>query len=118
MHPVSELITNALLAHHHNVCIPHAFRPPVINECLIAYGDLCRDAGVPELVRKVGVFLQETAEWCAENKHPPINSLAVGSTPPPGTNQRQPGVGFPLAPGCTFEDWPELAEAAIRLAAN
>src|SRR5579862_4284953 len=90
----------------------HAFRcrrepRPHRTECTISYGDLCGQAGVPYLTRRPGEFLLEVAEWCEARRFPPINALAVnGETGIPGYNYDQ-------APGCTFENWEEVADEVI-----
>ena len=108
MSPIAVLLANALLEHHREFCVPHAPRPPVIDRCLITYGDLCRQAGVPGLEHGVGRFLQEVAEWCAARGYPPINALAVNR------ETRMPGDSYDLAPGCNILTWPSEATAVIQ----
>jgi hypothetical protein len=71
---------------------------------------LCAQAGYPDIVRSVGRFLQETAEWCEQNGYPPINALAVNS------DSRMPGDSYELAPGCSILGWPNEARACIDFA--
>lgn len=101
------MLANALLQHHADVCVPHKSRPPRINECVIAYGDLCRAAGCPGLDHVAGQFLGEIAAWCAANRWPPINALAVNGT------SRIPGNGYDLASGCDADNWEQEVEACI-----
>lgn len=72
----SIALCNSLLDRHRERCI-------IGNEqradCTITYGELCREAGVEHIVRSVGRFLQEVAEWSAAHKFPPLNSLAVNA---------------------------------------
>jgi len=107
MNETAILLANALLEHHRTVCLPHTFRPPIIDRCLITYGDLCQQAGTPGLERSIGHFLQQVAEWCAERGYPPINALAVN------TQTRMPGEGYDEAPGCSIVAWPAEATTAI-----
>ena len=101
MTPISEMIANALLIHHANVCVPHGSRPPDIDQCVITYGELCLKADVPGLEQGIGRFLQEVAEWCVASDWPPINSLAVNAI------SRMPGDSYELAPGCNLLTWPD-----------
>jgi hypothetical protein len=104
------MLANALLDHHRAVCVPHTSRPPIVDRCVITYGDLCSQANVPGLERSVGHFLQEVAEWCAAHGYPPINALAVNA------DSRMPGEGYDLAPGCSIMRWPAEATDAIAFA--
>lgn len=108
MTPIAEALCNVLLEHHRAVCLPHQFRPPIIDRCVIPYGELCERAGYPEVTRGVGRYLQEVAEWCCANRWPPINSLAVNQ------DTRMPGDNYDLAPGCSTVNWPGEAEACIE----
>lgn len=105
MTPEAQAITQALLDHHRSVG-PAETRPENPDPYTIQYGKLCERAGVPWLTRSVGQFLQETAEWCAANGWPPINSLAVNET-------GMPGGGYDIAPGCSLLQWPEQVRNTI-----
>jgi hypothetical protein len=78
-----------------------------INSCIIAYGPLCELAGYPDIVRSVGRYLQETAEWCAEHGLPPLNALAVNG------ETRMPGESYDVAPGCSLLNWEAEVRACI-----
>lgn len=108
MTPIARALTYALLEHHRDVCVPHTFRPPIIDQCLITYGDLCERAGQSGIARSVGRFLQEVAEWCAQNGWPPLNSLAVNK------DSRMPGDNYNVAPGCSLLGWPTEAAKCIE----
>jgi hypothetical protein len=107
MTPIAVMLANALLDHHRTFCVPHTSRLPIIDRCVITYGDLCQQAGVPGLEHGVGRFLQEVAEWCAVRGYPPINALAVNA------ESRMPGDRYDLAPGCSIINWPAEATATI-----
>lgn len=104
MRPEAIALSNQLLQHHRNVCIignePHS-------RCVIAYGELCSDAGVSHILLSVGQYLREVAEWCAENNMPPLNSLAVNGT------TRVPGDKYDAAPGCSLLNWPDEIQRCI-----
>jgi hypothetical protein len=107
MSPIARALTDELLRHHRDVCRLHTFRPPIVERCVVAYGELCRGAGYPGIERGVGKFLQEVAEWCAEQGWPPLNSLAVNG------ETRVPGESYEVAPGCSLLGWPEEAAECI-----
>jgi hypothetical protein len=104
--PVARALTEELLTHHRAVC--HRGRPPA--SCVIAYRVLCERAGYPEIVRIVGRFLRETAEWCERHDWPPINALAVNG------NTQMPGENYDLAPGCSILRWDDEARQCIDFA--
>jgi hypothetical protein len=107
MSPIARALTRVLLEHHGEVCVGHPFRPPIIDRCVITYGDLCRRAGYPGIERGVGRYLQEVAAWCAERGWPPLNSLAVNQ------DTRIPGDNYDVAPGCSLLGWPGEVEHCI-----
>jgi len=100
----AKAIGNALLDHHRIHCRPGK----TINSCIISYGNLCNQAGLPSLTRVVGNFLIEIADWCSQNNFPPLNSLAVNSQ----TNM--PGDNYKLAPGCSILNWSNEVQACIN----
>lgn len=100
----SIALANALLERHRERCVTGSETP---DSCTISYGELCNEAGVPHIVRPVGVFLQEVAEWCAASGHPPLNSLAVND------ETRRPGDKYDVAPGCSLLGWPEEVARCI-----
>ena len=57
MSPIARALTNELLEHHREVCSGHSFRPPIVDWCVIAYGELCRRAGYPGIEQGVGRYL-------------------------------------------------------------
>jgi hypothetical protein len=89
-------LANALLEQHRLTCMTgnEPYRT-----CTMSYGDLCRNAHVEHILRPVGSFLQEVAQWCADHGYPPLNSLAVNA------DTRIPGQSYDLAPGCQFDNW-------------
>lgn len=107
MTPIARALTNELLAHHRYACLPGRG----IDQCLITYGNLCKRAGHSEALRSVGRFLLETAEWCAVNNYPPLNSLAVNA------ESRMPGDSYNIAPGCDLLSWPDEVRACIDFTA-
>lgn len=107
MSPIAKRLADELLEHHRRVCVPYRQRPPVVDQCVIPYGDLCRRAGVPGIERGVGVYLREVADWCMENGWPPLNSLAVNA------ESRAPGGKYDSAPGCSLRNWDEEAKQTI-----
>jgi hypothetical protein len=107
MSPIARALTRVLLEHNGEVCVGHPFRPPIIDRCVIAYGDLCRRAGYPAIERNVGRYLQEVAVCCAERGWPPLNSLAVNQ------ETHMPGDNYDVAPGCSLLGWPGEAERCI-----
>ena len=101
--PIATALANELLARHAHVCHPGA----AIGACVIPYGDLCDQAGCPEVTRGVGQFLGEVAAWCGENAYPPINSLAVNR------DSQMPGDSYDVAVGCSLLGWPDEVRACI-----
>jgi hypothetical protein len=108
MRPESRALGKALLDHHRQATRK---APPtlvvVTARYTIRYGTLCVQAGVPHVTRIVGEFLQEIAEWCANEGYPPLNALAVNDT-------GMPGDGYDGAGGFTIIDWPREVEECIR----
>lgn len=96
MTPQAQALYSELLAHHAHVCENHHLDPPHIDACVIPYGVLCSQAGVPELTRRVGDYLLEIARYCHSRGWPPINSLAVN------VDTRMPGDSYDVAPGCSL----------------
>lgn len=104
----SHAIGQALLDHHRYHCKLDDGAIPTRDSCLITYGTLCTNAGLPHVTRSSGTFLLEIAKWCAENDWPPLNALAVnGETQMPGDN-------YDLAPGCSLLNWPGEVDSCIR----
>ena len=107
MRPESIALGQVLLDHHRHNCIrPDGSLPPR-DACLITYGVLCSQAGVPHLTQKPGLFLSEIADWCVKNEWPPINALAVNE------QSRMPGDNYDVAPGCHLFDWPQEVDRCI-----
>ena len=107
-------IVRVLLARHAQRCRPlHLQADSItrddINHCTIPYLELCENAGVPYLLRSVGRFLEEIAEWCQANGWPPLNSLAVNR------QNEQPGDGYDGAADgyCSLLRWPEEVRSCI-----
>lgn len=107
MSPTATHLANALLAHHRAVCVPHVSRPPVVDACVIPYGDLWTRIGRPDDLVTIGGYLKEIAAWCAAQGWPPLNSLAVNG------RKRRPGTRYSQAPGCSLETWEAEASACI-----
>jgi hypothetical protein len=107
MRPESDALLRALLEHHANVCVPDNGRFPPREDCVIAYGTLCEEAGTGHILRIIGTFLLEVAQWCAACGHPPINALAVNAT------TRIPGENYAAAPGCSNHNWEAEVEEVI-----
>jgi hypothetical protein len=69
------------------------------HEYCIRYADLCERAGLPRTYALACRHnLQAAAEYCAQNRWPPLNPLAVGES-------GVPGEGYEGAPGCKFATW-------------
>jgi hypothetical protein len=101
MRPEAHRLGQALLDHHRRVVAQHPPRPsrdPDPARYTIRYSTLCNQAGVPHVVRIVGAFLGELAEWCSDEGLPPLNSLAVGES-------GQPGEGYDGAGGFKSINW-------------
>jgi hypothetical protein len=100
MRPESRRLAKELLDHHRRTT---AAKPPtghvVAANYTIPYSTLVNHAGVPHVLRIVGNFLQEVAEWCSENDWPPLNSLAVNAS------TGIPGEGYDLAGGYLANNW-------------
>jgi len=107
MRPEALALLRALLEHHANVCVPDDGRFPPREECVIAYGTLCDEAGTGHILRVIGTFLLEVAQWCAAHGHPLINALAVNG------DKGIPGENYDAAPGCSNLNWPAEVDAVI-----
>jgi hypothetical protein len=74
-------VANVLLRYHRQNCASGAAAEHIsdsaVVQCVIFYGSLCEEAGLPFLTHGVGRFLGEIAEWCEKHGSPPLNSLAV-----------------------------------------
>jgi hypothetical protein len=112
MRPESKALGQVLLDHHREITLqnPPPERKFSVDPYLIAYGDLCSRARVPELVRIVGGYLAEIADLCATNDWPPLNALAVNS------ESRLPGDGYDEAVGCSEKNWSVEVAQCIRFA--
>lgn len=108
MKPESRTMGQVLLDHHRSHCVRHDGTIPPCDSCLITYGQLCAEAGVPHITRTPGPFLLEIAQWCASKGWPPLNALAVNA------ESRMPGDNYDLAPGCSLLNWPEEVDSCIR----
>jgi hypothetical protein len=109
MRPESRALGQVLLDHHRTTTSQYPpTEKPNIEHYLLAYNTLCSRANVPYLTRTVGAFLGEIAQWCADNRWPPLNALAVNA------NTRMPGEGYDGAGGFLIVDWPAEAERCIR----
>lgn len=103
----SKALLRALLAHHQMVCRPPGTRITDVNTRVISYGQLCTAAGVPWLVRSVGPFLLEIAEWCEQHGYPPLNSLAVNG------ESLIPGDSYDGAGNFRLADWQTDVERCL-----
>ena len=108
MRAESRALGEALLQHHRAITTQ---KPPgkriLITAYTIRYGVLCDRAKLPHLVRMVGGFLGEVAEWCAAEGYPPLHALAVGES-------QVPGQGYGNAGGFTAASWTSDVERCIR----
>lgn len=101
----------ALLDHHRATT---AKFPPLVGKKVIPsrytipYSKLCDQAGTGHILRSVGSFLFEIAEWCSENGYPPLNALAVNA------ETGLPGEGYDGAGGFKIVNWPTEVEQCIR----
>lgn len=111
MRPEARALGNALLEHHRVITTKHPPGKKVFPaKYTIRYGVICDRAKVPHVVRIVGSFLGEVAEWCAQNHYPPLNALAVNES-------GQPGEGYDGAGGFKIVNWPSEVEQCIRFTA-
>lgn len=110
MSPEAQKLAQVLLDHQKQVCRLESQASSSIDSCLIAYGDLCEQAGLPHLKPTVGRFLREVAQWCLDNGWPPLNALAVNH------DTQRPGRGYDSAPGCNRERWQDEVKACINFA--
>jgi hypothetical protein len=110
MRTEARALGQALLDHHRAITTQH---PPgkrlITAKYTIRYGVLCDRARLPHLVRIVGAFLGDVAEWCAAGNLPPLNALAVGEN-------GVPGDGYDGAGGFKGSDWVRDVEKCIRFA--
>ena len=110
----SRAVADVLLAHHREVCRPvriatEEISDDLVNECTLTYGTVCERAGMPDLKRIVGQFLEEVAAWCADNEWPPLNSLVVNA------ESLIPGGGYDGAGGlCAHHLWPQQVRECIK----
>jgi hypothetical protein len=110
MRAEARALGQALLAQHRAATTQHPPKKHVVpGQYTIRYGVLCDRAGVPHVLRIVGTFLGEVAEWCDAEGFPPLNSLAVGEN-------GVPGEGYDGAGGFKAINWPRDVEACIRFA--
>lgn len=107
MQPESRALLSALLAHHRQVCLPPGTRVFDISQRVISYGQLCQAAQVPWLVRNVGRYLLEIAEWCEQHHYPPLNSLAVNA------ESLVPGDSYDGAGNFQLANWPADVERCL-----
>lgn len=107
MTPEARALAQALLDRRQTFRRSRSDQGIPIESCLISYGDLCKNAGLPHLTPTVGKFLREIAGWCHDNGWPPLNSLAVNH------QTRIPGLGYDAAPGCHLKSWRDEVEACI-----
>ena len=110
MRTEARALGQALLEHHRAITVQH---PPgkriLTSKYTIRYGVLCDRARLPHLVRIVGPFLGDGAEWCQAGNFPPLNALAVGEN-------GVPGQGYDGAGGFKGSNWVEDVERCIRFA--
>jgi hypothetical protein len=110
MSPEAQKLAQALLDHHRKVCRSQSRPNQAAESCLIAYGDLCNQAGLSQIKPNVGKFLREIAQWCYDRSWPPLNALAVNH------ETHTPGRGYDSAPGCSREHWEDEVTACINFA--
>jgi len=108
MRPEAYRLGQALLDHHHRrtAQVPPG-RAVIPANYTVRYGTLCADAGVSHILRVVGQFLGEIADWCSTHGYPPLNALAVNDT-------GLPGDGYDGAGGFKIVNWPAEVEQCIR----
>jgi hypothetical protein len=109
MSPESQKLAQALLDHHKKVCRLQSQAGSSIDSCLIAYGDLCEQAGLPHLKPTVGRFLVKSRSG-ALTTLAALNALAVNH------DTQRPGRGYDGAPGCSLTRWQDDAMACIKFA--
>jgi hypothetical protein len=106
---VGDAVGWQLLVHHRQRTRLHPPGPTLnVQTYLITYGELATAIGAPELVRRLGRYLLEVAEWCHANGHPPLNALAVNA------KFRQPGGNYDRAGGFRLKNWGRDVERCIR----
>jgi hypothetical protein len=108
MRTEARALGQALLDHHRATTIQHPPGKRIIPaRYTIRYGVLCDRARLPHLVRIVGAFLGDVAEWCRAADFPPLNALAVGES-------GVPGEGYDGAGGFKGTAWALDLEKCIR----
>jgi hypothetical protein len=108
MSPEAIALADVLLDQHRRACLhPEDSVSPNRAACLITYKTLCERAKLPFLLRSLGPFLAQIADWCRSNQWPQINALAVSQ------DSHIPGYGYDGAPGCSLEDWETDVQACI-----
>jgi hypothetical protein len=105
--PEARALAQTLVLHRKEVARAGGAEDVNLDACLITYADLCERAGVSHLKSEIGRYLREIAQWCHENRWPPLNALAVNY------DTRKPGRGYDRAPGCSLFDWPEQVRACL-----
>jgi hypothetical protein len=110
----ARAVANVLLAQHREVCRRVKISiedssDDVVNECTLTYGTVCERAKMLHLTHIVGRFMEEVAQWCADNGWPPLNSLAVNA------ESWIPGGGYDGAGGiCDQCLWPQQVRECIK----
>jgi len=112
MKRIAAALAKALIDHHRQFCQPREVTAATvtdqdISECVISYGDLCKEANYPCVEIGCGRHLAEIAEWCYHNNFPPLNSLAVSK------RTGMPGRHYSRALGCDSTEWREQVSACI-----
>src|SRR5262245_57144210 len=110
MTPEAQQLAQALLDHHRKVCRLQSVETSNTESCLIAYGDLCAQAGLSHLKPRVGKYLREVAQCCQDNGWLPLNPVAAHH------DTQRPGHGCDRAPGCHRETWEKEVAAVINFA--
>lgn len=103
------LIANVLLSIHREFCFEQRLTARDMTEITtvtvhgvtIRYKSLFERAGVP-FTRDCGSPLFEIAQWCADNKFPPLHSLAINESGKPGFNYEKT-PGWPEQ--CSLDNW-------------
>lgn len=106
MRAISQALYAELLSHHQATCRQQPV-PPVVDACLITYGQLVERSRVPISPRSIGPYLADIAKHCADRGWPPLNALVVNQ------DTRMPGDSYSDAVGCSLTGWVTEAERCI-----
>ena len=101
MSPEARKLAQALLDHHRKVCRLQSKASPSIDSCLIAYGDLCEQAGLSHKNRT-------WVNFCAKSRSGATTTAGRRSMP-------WPSIMRPAGPAMAMTALPVAASSAGRM---